>query len=311
MKVLSKRGREDIAVLYTALTDDGRVIEFVESLQPPIPREKKWVLIISTLKGCPVHCRMCDAGEMGYGGPLSSDEILSQIDFLVKKRYPDGVVPVEKFKIQFARMGEPTFNDNVLEVLEVLPSKYSSPGLMPCLSTIAPEGRDEFFERLKVIKKRLYPLNFQLQFSIHSTDESIRDYLMPVKKWNFEKIARYGESFHNREGRKVTLNFALADGIPFDPHVLAENFSPEVFLIKITPVNPTFNAQRNNLFSKDIVQKWGKYNETLETLGYDVILSAGEPEENLIGSNCGQYAALCEKIRVAGAYTYGPEELRE
>ena len=63
MKVLAKTGKDDLAVVYIAKTNSGKLIEFVESLQPPIPREKKWVLIVSTLFGCPVACRLCDAGS--------------------------------------------------------------------------------------------------------------------------------------------------------------------------------------------------------------------------------------------------------
>ena len=63
MKILAKTGTEDVAIVYIAEMDNGRLVEFVESVQPPIPREKKWVLIVSTLYGCPVGCRFCDAGE--------------------------------------------------------------------------------------------------------------------------------------------------------------------------------------------------------------------------------------------------------
>jgi 23S rRNA (adenine2503-C2)-methyltransferase len=62
MRVLVSTGREDIAVVYVAELEPGKQVEFVESLQPPLPREKKWVLIVSTLFGCPVQCLMCDAG---------------------------------------------------------------------------------------------------------------------------------------------------------------------------------------------------------------------------------------------------------
>jgi len=123
MKVVSSAGREDVAIVYIAETADGRRVEFVESTQPPVPREKKWVLIVSTLFGCPCGCRMCDAGG-DYGGRLSAEQILFQIDYMIKKRYPEMKIPAEKFKIQFARMGEPALNPNVLDVLSELPGCY-------------------------------------------------------------------------------------------------------------------------------------------------------------------------------------------
>ncbi|MHA1345807.1 MAG: hypothetical protein ACTSO3_05390 [Candidatus Heimdallarchaeaceae archaeon] len=48
MELLGKYGKEDLAILYIA-KQNGKIVEFVESLQPPIPREKKWVLVISTM----------------------------------------------------------------------------------------------------------------------------------------------------------------------------------------------------------------------------------------------------------------------
>jgi len=292
MKIIASAGREDIAMVYIAEIQKGKLVEFVESIQPPLPRRKKWVLIISSLFGCPVKCLMCDAGGK-YKGKLSREELFTQIDYLIKRRFPTGIVPVEKFKIQFARMGEPSLNPNVLDVLNELPQRYQAPGLIPSLSTIAPQGRDKFFEKLLQIKKRLYKNgHFQLQFSIHTTDENLRNWLIPVKKWDFAKIADYGKEFYGNNDRKITLNFALIKGIPLEPDVLSKYFDPETFLIKITPLNPTYQVLKNKLSSYiDPHQNDRKYEviKRLQKSGYEVILSIGELEENYIGSNCGQY----------------------
>lgn len=310
MKVLSKAGKEDIAVVYIAEMRGGKFIEFVESLQPPLTRERKWVLIISTLYGCPVGCRFCDAG-VDYQGKLSKDEIISQIDYLVAKRFPNRKVPVEKFKIQFARMGEPSFNQSVLDVLDSLPHFYDAPGLMPCISTVAPRGVDSFFEKLLEIKKEKYPERFQLQFSIHTTDEKLRDWIIPVKKRSFSEIASYGERFYDENGRKITLNFAVANGIPIDSDALLRYFNPDTFLVKITPVNPTYTAIKNQFSSEEIIKRINELLNSLRLRGYEVILSIGELEENRIGSNCGQCVLhrRMEKEKIKNAYLYDLLEL--
>ncbi len=316
MKILAKAGREDIAIIYIAEMspkdsgEDRRLVEFVESVQPPIPREEKWVLIISTLYGCPVGCAFCDAGR-NYRGKLSKDDILSQIDFMIMNRFGERKVPVKKFKIQFARMGEPALNDNVLDVLSELPRLYDAPGLMPSVSTIAPKGTDGFFERLLEIKRDVYNGRFQLQFSIHTTDSEKRSELIPVKKWDFEKIADYGNRFYTDGGRKITLNFALAEGMPIDPNILLDHFSPDKYIIKITPINPTFSAKKNKIASH-ILPDEEDYEiiDGLRAAGYEVILSIGEILENDIGSNCGQHVMnyLKEKEKnnevVIEGYTY-------
>lgn len=306
MRIVAQTGKEDIAMVYIAEMENGKLIEFAESVQPPIPREKKWVLGISTLYGCPVGCRFCDAGGY-YQGKLSKNDIIFQIDYLITSRFPHRKVLVQKFKIQFARMGEPAFNQSVVDVLQELPELYDAPGLLPSLSTIAPEGTDRFFERLLEIKKKIYKERFQLQYSIHTTDIEKRDWLIPVKKWSFEKISEYAEVFYRKGERKITLNFALADGMPIDPDVLLRHFSPSKFLIKITPVNPTYRATRNKMFSHILPKKRNyKIVDALRKVGYEVIISIGELEENLIGSNCGQYITnyLRQKEIVRGGYTY-------
>lgn len=309
MKVVAKTGREDIAVLYIGEMDGGKHIEFVESVQPPLPRERKWVLIVSTLFGCPVRCRFCDAGGH-YNGTLSKEEIFAQIDYLIDRHYPDRHVPMEKFKIQFARMGEPALNPAVLDVLDEFPSRYRAPGFIPSLSTIAPRNAAPFFERLLEINRRHYRGRFQLQFSIHSTDPATRDWLMPVKKWDFHQIAEYGARFHADGGRKITLNFALAGNSVVDPAVLRRYFDPDRFLIKVTPVNPTYQAVSNGLESH-VVPEREEYPALrgLEAVGYEVILSIGEWEENRIGSNCGQYLTHFRRQQQAieGSYTYACE----
>ncbi|MBN2135883.1 MAG: radical SAM protein [Acidobacteria bacterium] len=297
LKVKRYTGRDDVAVVYIATFGEGKSIEFVESLQPPLTREEKWVIIVSSLFGCPADCLICDAGGY-YRGKLSAEQIFSQIDFLVEKRYPSKVIPSEKFKIQFARMGEPAWNLSVLDALEELPGRYDAPGLIPCISTIAPAGSDGFFDRLMKIKKKLYPKSFQLQFSVHTTDENLRDKIIPVKKMPLKKIAEYGEKFFDEGGRKITLNFALIKGAEVDMEKLLSIFDPEMFLIKMTPLNPTFKARENGLLPYDNPGEFESYmplyNRIVES-GYEAIISIGELEENKIGSNCGQYIRKAAK----------------
>lgn len=292
MKIIRSFGKKGLATVHIGETEKGQ-IEFVESVPPPFKQEEKWVLILSSLYGCPIKCQMCDAGG-NYMGILNTKEILKQIDYMVGQYYPDRRIPVKKFKIQFARVGEPTFNNNVLKALKELPHRYDAPGLMPSLSTIAPSGRDDFFSNLGDIKKKYYAKNFQLQFSLHTTDEDLRNIIIPTKKWSLENIARYGEYFYEPGGRKITLNFILAESYHINPKKIAEIFSPEFFFIKMTPLNPTFRSVAAGLKCKLNAKSSVEFEEPkvvgeLKKFGFDVLVSIGELEENLIGSNCGQY----------------------
>jgi 23S rRNA (adenine2503-C2)-methyltransferase len=302
MEIVKTFGKEELAKVYLARMENGEMVEFVESIQPPVPRDDKWVLIISTLYGCPIKCKMCDASGH-YKGKLSARAMLEQIDYLITSRFSNRKVPIPKFKIQFARMGEPSFNPEVLTVLKRMPSIYDAPGLMPCISTIAPQGTEGFFDELIEIKDALYPYGFfQLQFSVHSTDTAKRNYLMPTKKWSLKRIADYGERFFEDGDRKVAINFAVTDGFPIDDDVIAKNFNPEKFIVKLTPLNPTSAGEQYGLRSLFVTEDDGarELAARMERHGFEVIISIGELEENRIGSNCGQYLTRYERGEAKG-----------
>jgi 23S rRNA (adenine2503-C2)-methyltransferase len=290
MRIVDSTGNDELSRVFVAELDDGSLVECAESVQPPMPRERKWVLIVSTLRGCPVSCPICDAGG-NYRGALSADDILAQIDFLIRRRFPGGVVSIPKLKIQFARMGDPAFNEAVIEVLRRLPFLYDVPGLMPCISTIAPAGRERFFEELITVKNALYSDGrFQMQFSIHTTCEATRRRLIPARIWSFAELAAYGTRYLSQGDRKITLNFAPVKNLPLDPDRLADWFSPEMVAVKLTPINPTHAAARSGfvgLIDPGDMSGCERVADRFRMAGFETILSIGETDENRIGSNCG------------------------
>ncbi len=306
MELLQEIGDEKIARVYIGKTSRGNIVEFVESV-PTYNIAEKWVLIVSSLNGCPVGCKMCDAGFF-YKGKLTKEEILEQVQYPVKRRF--GYTPrTKKFKVQFARMGEPSFNPAVIDAIEELGNMY--PNFFPSLSTVAPVGVDGFFQKLLELKKRKYPDRFQMQFSIHTTDPEMRDSLIPVKKWDFERIAKYGEEFYDEGGLKITLNFALAKENIVDAKVLREHFSPDIFLVKITPINPTVSSSMNGItndvsLDTGMPEKHREFVRELERYGYDVIISIGDTRENEIGSNCGMFILryLKERPELLDSYSF-------
>ena len=321
MELVNVFGKEDLAQVYVLRLRgrEDRLVECVESVQPPRPRSDKWVLIVSTLFGCPVDCAICDAGG-DYRGRLTADEILGQIHFMTERRYGSRSVPSRRFKIQFARMGDPAFNPAVLEALRRLPGEVEAPGLQPSVSTVAPRSAEAFFEELLEIKDRFYGDGlFQLQFSLHTTDPETRRRLVPTNTFDFAWMGRYGERFLRAGDQRITLNFAALEGTPIEPDRLTGHFDPERFLIKLTPVNPTAKVIRSGMKSwidpARPVTAQGLI-ERFEKAGYRVILSIGETEENLIGSNCGQYASEiregCVRVRngyVSERYSQGGDKL--
>ncbi len=299
LKVVASRGDDDLARVFVAELADGARIELVEAVQPPVPRADKWVLIVSTLRGCPVGCGFCDAGG-GYHGKLSAAEITDQVDWLVQRRYGDaaarvGPVPVRRIKVQFARMGEPALNDAVLDAIEQLDERGHLGAWMPSISTVAPAGRERFFERLRAIKEiRFGDGRMQMQFSLHTTDEAQRRALVPIRSWSFAQMAAWGDRFFAPGDRRITLNFAAAQHLPLEPTRLLDHFDPARYLVKLTPINPTHAARDAGLTSRidpSDPARCEAVAEDFRRAGYVTLVSIGELRENDIGSNCGMAVA--------------------
>ena len=124
----------------------------------------------------------------------------------------------------------------------------------------------------------------------------------------------YGRRFYQPGDLKVTLNFVLMAGREVDAQKLLRFFPPDIFLIKITPLNPTYRARQNDLScSFDPQQKADAIPivDALQKAGYQVIVSIGELEENKIGSNCGQYLRqhLSAQQTIRDGYTYPVQNL--
>lgn len=292
MKVISSQGNPELATVHVGELEDGSRIEFVESIQPPRTRQEKWVNVISTMVGCPIGCKMCDAGG-GFSRFLSVEEMEAQIEFLASARFPEGKVSTGMWKLQLARMGEPTLNPNVLKFLKALGQKRRSNAVIS-LSTVGPSQCAPFIQDLKKLKDEYFPGRFQLQFSIHSTDDETRRRLIPVRGLILPEIAALGRQFRSPGDKKITLNFIVMKDVEIDPARIAKLFDPENFLIKLTPLNPTYRARYHNImpgFDPERPETVRELIAKFEEKGFETILSIGEMEENQIGSNCGQYVA--------------------
>ena len=292
MRLISSSGNPDLAMVHVAEDGSGRRIEFVDSIQPPRTRDEKWVVIVSTMYGCPVGCQICDAGG-GYKGRVTAEDMLWQVREAVAQRFGDGGLRTDMLKVQFARMGDPALNEGVLEALTGLRRTYPDDRVVASVSTVGPTAARGFLERLWKVKEEHYPGgDFQLQFSIHSTDTEVRSRLCPIRTLTFDEMAEVGRAFRSDGDKRVTLNFCLIEGVPIDPDVVRRHFDPEHFLIKLTPLNPTTRAEEAGLVSlieKDREDAARDFIEAFRDRGFDVLLSIGEYEENQIGSNCGQY----------------------
>ncbi|MEK7388333.1 MAG: isochorismatase family protein [Elusimicrobiota bacterium] len=295
MRIVEERCVGPLGRLYLARLagDQGRLIEFVDTVEPGVSKDRKWVLMISTQVGCVIGCRMCDGGAMGWRGNLSASEIIAQVRRVVRdnpgldpRRHP-------KFKVHFARLGEPTLNPATAPALESLADEWGGPGLVASISTVAPDSpvSEAQLEAIRDVKDRRYGAGrFQLQFSAHSTDEAVRRRVMRARPWSLERVADFGRRWWKPGDRKLTLNFALAPDQPLDADVVSRIFDPGKFLVKITPINPTKAATVNGASRvwMEPPADVAKAAAGLRARDFEVILSPSTIEEVEAATSCGQ-----------------------
>lgn len=90
-------------------------------------------------------------------------------------------------------------------------------------------------------------------------------------------------------GRKITLNFAIAD-YTIDAGWLARLFPPEFYLCKLTPMHRTATAEANGIRTDDgycSYYPYRQYEQDLLDAGYDVIVFLPSVEEDLGRITCG------------------------
>ncbi len=139
----------------------------------------------------------------------------------------------KEFKINYTRMGEPFLNiDEVRSAISIIDSRY--PGAHHYISTIGVVGSDFSWIRD----------NITLQLSLHSLDDSRRNWLIPYfKKMSIEELG----SIRVNSNLKITVNLTLVDDKEFDIERLKACFDPKYFFIKLSPLNKNVVSIKNDL----------------------------------------------------------------
>lgn len=255
-----------------------------------LPLEEKWVITISTQYGCSMGCTFCDVPKVGKGINATEKDLIQQVLTGIKL-HPE-VEYTKRLNIHFARMGEPTWNPNVLEATKWFKTHIDPEyHIHPVVSTMMPKYNiwlKTFIHTWMRMKNRLLKGEAGLQLSINSTDESERMITFNNNACTLEEIARIMDGIIPN-GRKITLNFALA-GYEIDPSVLIKYFDPDYYICKLTPMHKTIEAIKQGIKTNGDYTTYAPYKETEERLksyGYDVLVFIASNEEDSSRITCG------------------------
>ena len=232
----------------------------------------------------------CDVPRVGPGKNATLNDLTRQVLTGIKL-HPE-VQSSKRLNIHFARMGEPTWNPNVLDATKWLKTHIDPEyKIHPVVSTMMPKRNEwlkTFIHTWMRMKNRLLQGEAGLQLSINSTSEAEREKMFRGNACTLEGIARIMDGIIP-SGRKITLNFALAD-YEIDPTVLLKYFSPQDYIIKLTPMHKTAEATKRGIATHGDYTTYYPYKEDEERLraaGYDVLVFIASEEEDSSRITCG------------------------
>lgn len=256
---------------------------------------EKWVITLSSQYGCSMNCTFCDVPKVGPGKNATLQDLQNQI-IEALKLHPE-IEHTKRLNVHYARMGEPTFNKEVLKnalLLKVIVKPYLGNSLVhPVVSTMMPKKNKElekFLDDWCWIKNFVYQGDAGLQLSINSTNEEQRKEMFSGNALTLEEISEIGKNLPQPLGRKYALNFALADNYEIDAAKLLKLFDPKKFMVKITPLHLTESCKDNEIKTTDGYEYFTPYKPAEKALieaGFDVLVFIPSEDEDEGRITCG------------------------
>ena len=260
-----------------------------------MPLSEKWVITISTQYGCSMNCKFCDVPKVGKGLNATLNDLTNQLTEGLKLHPEIGAT--KRLNLHYARMGEPTFNWDVIEhakqLHKIVKPYIGNSMIHPVISTMLPKANKRLMEFLNEwcdIKNYTYRGDAGLQFSINSTNDGQRSEMFNGNSLPLNDIAEIGRLLPDPKGRKYALNFALADNYIVDAEKLAMLFNPNKFMVKITPLHKTQSCDDNGIITTDGYEAFTPYQKAetdLKNAGFNVIVFVPSYDEDLGLITCG------------------------
>lgn len=261
---------------------------------PLLPLEEKWVLTISTQYGCSMGCTFCDVPRVGPGRNATYDDLAGQV-ITGLSLHPE-VAATKRLNVHFARMGEPTWNRNVIDfaidMREIVRPYIGRSLVHPVISTMMPANNpdlEKFLADWMEIKNYDFRGDAGLQLSINSTSDWERREMFRRNALDLYEVSEIAQNLDPPKGRKITLNFAVAD-YEIDPYLLKDYFDPRKFVCKLTPMHKTKAALQNEIETAGdytTPYPYKHHEEALRKVGFDVLTFIASHDEDASRITCG------------------------
>ena len=255
----------------------------------------KLVVTVSSQKGCPMNCNFCDCPKLGFKGNATLPELVTEIMSGVAL---SGIKHGKRLNVHYARMGEPTFNPNVITSAEYIAkmlgdenSDVTFDEYHPVVSTMMPKTNKNLKEFLHKWVNTGFVYGgedgFGLQFSINTLDEDDRNAMFRNRSMSLQEISDVIRELPMPKKRKYTLNFAVTSKSNLDVDLMNKYFDKEKCIVKITPIHETVEAVDEGYEIVKDFDVYEKFEQPLVDDGWDVIVFVPSKEEDADRITCG------------------------
>ena len=261
----------------------------------PVDITDKLVVTVSSQKGCPMNCNFCDCPKLGFKGNATLPELITEIMSGVAL---SGIKHGQRLNVHYARMGEPTFNPNVITSAEFIAQMLMSENsdvtfdtYHPVVSTMMPKSNKNLKEFLHkwVTTGFVYggEDGFGLQFSINTLDENDRNEMFRNRSLSLQEISDIIKELPYPKKRKYTLNFAVTSKSNLDVDLMNKYFDKEKCIVKMTPIHETVEAVDEGYEIVHDFDVYEQFEQPLVNAGWDVIVFVPSKEEDEDRITCG------------------------
>lgn len=261
----------------------------------PVDITDKLVVTVSSQKGCPMNCNFCDCPKLGFKGNATLPELITEIMSGVAL---SGIKHGQRLNVHYARMGEPTFNPNVITSAEFIAQMLMSENsdvtfdtYHPVVSTMMPKSNKNLKEFLHkwVTTGFVYggEDGFGLQFSINTLNENDRNEMFRNKSLSLQEISDIIKELPYPKKRKYTLNFAVTSKSNLDVDLMNKYFDKEKCIVKMTPIHETVEAVDEGYEIVHDFDVYEQFEQPLVNDGWDVIVFVPSKEEDEDRITCG------------------------
>jgi 23S rRNA (adenine2503-C2)-methyltransferase len=265
---------------------DGRQIETVR-----MPEPGRNTMCVSTQVGCPVDCKFCLTGVMGFTRNLSAGEIVGQA-LRVMEETPSEHGP--RWNLVFMGMGEPLLNfAEVIEAFKLL-TDPEGVGLSWTRLTLSTAGVVPGIERLG-----REPVRPKLAVSLNAPTDELRSEIMPInRKWPLAELLRACREFPLRPREKLTFEYVLLEGLndsPADARRLAKLIQGIRAKVNLIGLNPGPELPYRTPPDETVL----RFQQTLIQKGVPAFIR--KPRGRDIFAACGQLKLMDEQVAPAAS----------